>query len=74
MTIISFFFFFLDIQEKILFTVMILNFRTDRSGQTVQTQIRLLLEEQSDQGLHYLEFRLHLLGALLFGKAILFKF
>ena len=29
---------------------MILNFRTDRSGQTVQTQIRLLLEEQSDEG------------------------
>ena len=35
---------------------MILNFRTDRSGQTVQTQIRLLLEEQSDQGLHFLQF------------------
>ena len=32
---------------------MVLSFRTDRSGQTVQTQIRLLLEEQSDQGLHY---------------------
>ena len=29
------------------------------SGQTVQTQIRLLLEEQSDQGLHCLPFRLH---------------
>ena len=41
-------------------TVMILNFRTDRSGQTVQTQIRLLLEEQSDQGLHCLLFHLHL--------------
>ena len=26
-------------------TVMFLSFRTDRSGQTVQTQIRLLLEE-----------------------------
>ena len=38
---------------------MILNFRTDRSGQTVQTQIRLLLEEQSDQGLHCLLFHLH---------------
>ena len=34
------------------YTIMILSFRTDRSGQTVQTQIRLLLEEQSDQGLH----------------------
>ena len=38
-------------------TVMILNFQTDRSGQTVQTQIRLLLEEQSDQGLHCLLFQ-----------------
>ena len=55
-------------------TVMILSFRTDRSGQTVQTQIRLLLEEQSDQGLHCLQFRLHFLGALPFGKAILFNF
>ena len=35
-------------------TVMILSFRTYRSGQTVQIQIRLLLEEQSDQGLHCL--------------------
>ena len=43
-------------------------------GQTVQTQTRLLLEEQSDQSLHSLQFRLHLLGALLFGNAILFKF
>ena len=31
------------------------------SGQTVQTQIRLLLEEQSDQGLHCLPFHLHIL-------------
>ena len=29
----------------IKFTVMIWNFRTDRPGQIVQTQIRLLLEE-----------------------------
>ena len=36
-------------------TVIFLRFRTDRSGQTVQTQIRLLLEEQSDQGLHCLD-------------------
>ena len=35
-------------------TIMILNFWADRFGQTVQTQIRLLLEEQSDQGLHLL--------------------
>ena len=37
----------------------------DRNAlQTVQTQIRLLLEEQSDQGLHCLPFRLHRLDAL----------
>ena len=35
---------------------MILIFRTDKSGQTVQTQIRLLLKEQSDQGIHCLLF------------------
>ena len=47
---------------------MILSFRTDRPGQTVQTQIRLLLEEQSDQGLHCLPFRLHRLDSLVYGK------
>ena len=50
-------------------TVMILSFRTDRPGQTVQTQIRLLLEEQSDQGLHCLPFRLHRLDSVLYGRA-----
>ena len=50
-------------------TVMILSFRTDRSEQTVQTQIRLLQEEQSDQGLHCLPFRLHGLDSLLYGSA-----
>ena len=35
-----------------------------RSGQTVQTKIRLLLEEQSDQSLHCLLFHLHLLGEI----------
>ena len=50
-------------------TIMILSFRTDRSGQTVQTQTRLLLEEQSDQGLHCLPFRLHRLDSLLYGRA-----
>ena len=34
----------------------------------------LILEEQSDQGLHCLQFQLHLLGAFLFGKTILLKF
>ena len=33
-------------------------------GQTVQTQITLLLEEQSDQGLHCLPFRLHRLDSM----------
>ena len=37
-------------------TVIILNIGTDRSEQTVQTQIRLLLMEQSDQGLLCLLF------------------
>ena len=32
------------------------------SRQTVQTQIRLLLEEQSDQGLHCLPLHLHILS------------
>ena len=40
----------------------------------VQTESRLLREEQSDQGLHCLHFRLQLLDALLYGKATLFKF
>ena len=46
-------------------TVIFLSFRTDRPGQTVQRQIRLLLEEQSDEGLHCLQFPLHFLDALL---------
>ena len=44
------------------YTVIILNIGTDRSEQTVQTQIRLLLMEQSDQGLPCLLFCLHLLN------------
>ena len=50
------------------FTVMILSFRTDMPGQTVQTQSRLLLEEQSDQGLYCLPFHLHRLDSLLNGR------
>ena len=57
-----------DIVYNVKTTVMILSFRTDWSGQIVQTQIRLLLEEQSDQGLHYLQYCVHLLNALLYGK------
>ena len=41
------------------YTIMTQSFWTVRSGQTVQTQIRLLLKEQSDQGLHCLLFHLH---------------
>ena len=48
---------------------MILSFRTDMPGQTVQTKIWLLIEEQSDQGLHCLQLHLHLLEALQYGKA-----
>ena len=51
-------------------TIIILSFQTDRSGQTVQTQIRLLLEEQSDQGLHCLLFHLHFFDEM----ASLFEF
>ena len=48
---------------------MILSFRIDMPGQTVQTQIRLLLEEQSDQGLHCLPFHLYCLDSLLYSRA-----
>ena len=53
---------------------MILSFRTDSFGQTVHTQIRLLLEEQSDQGLHCLLFHLHLKVEISIGFASLFEF
>ena len=46
-------------------TVIILNIGTNRCEKTVQTQIRLLLKEQSDQGLHCLPFHRHLLDVLL---------
>ena len=52
---------------------MILNFHTDRSGQTVQTLIRLLLEEQSDQGLHCLLFHLYVFDKIPSGFASLFE-
>ena len=47
------------------FTVKILYIGTDRSLQTVQTKIRLLLKKQSDQGLRCLPFHQHLLDALM---------
>ena len=58
-----------QIIEIMMEVTVLIGFRTDRSGQTVQTQIRLLLEEQSDQGLHCLPFRQHHLGSLLYGRA-----
>ena len=50
-------------------TVMIASFRTERSRQTVD-------QGESDQGLHCLQFRLHLLDALLYDRATctLFEF
>ena len=46
-------------------TVQILCIGTDRSQQTVQTLIRLLLKKQSDQGLRCLPVHQHLLDALM---------
>ena len=53
---------------------MILSFGTDWSGQIMQTKIRLLLGEQSDQGLHCLLFHLHLFDEIPLGLAALFEF
>ena len=46
-------------------TVNFLSIQIDRSEKTVKTLIRLLLQEQSDQGLHCLQFHLHSLDTLL---------
>ena len=54
-----------SLNEKIMSTVKILCIGTDRSHQTVQTKIRLLLKKQSDQGLRCLPFNQHLLDALM---------
>ena len=53
---------------------MILNLLTDRSGQTVQIQIRLLLEEQSDQGLSCLLFHFRVFDKMSSGFASLLEF
>ena len=50
----------LTVNKIIEGTVLILSFRTDMPR---------LLEEQSDQGLHCLPFRLHRLDSLLYGRA-----
>ena len=53
----------------VLHAKWILSFQTDWLWQTVLT-----LKEQSNQGLHCLPFRPHLLDTLLYGKTTLFKF
>ena len=55
-------------------TVITLRFWTYRSWQTVQTQIRLLLEEQSDQGLHCLLLHLPLFDEIPIGLASFLEF
>ena len=55
-------------------TVMIVSFWTDMSRQTVQTQIRLLLEEQSDQGLQCLQFNKHLFDKIPLSLTFYFEF
>ena len=51
-------------EEIWLITVQILCIGTDRSHQTVQTKIRLLLKKQSDQGLRCLPFHPHPFGCI----------
>ena len=55
-------------------TVQILCIGTDRSQQTVQTKIRLLMKKQSDQGLCCLPFQQHLVAALMQCYIKLFHF
>ena len=59
-------------QEILLLYTVMISVWTGRSEQTVKIQIRLLREGQSGQGLHCLPSCLHLLNALLYGKATLF--
>ena len=56
------------------YTIQILCIGTDRSQQTVQTKIRLLLKKQSDQDLRCLPFHQHLLDALMQCYIKLFDF
>ena len=53
---------------------MIQKFQIDRSGQTVHTQIRLFLEEQSDQGLYCLLFHLYFFDKIPSDLATMFEF
>ena len=52
-------------EAKVVITLKILCIGTDRSQQTVQTKIRLLLKKQSDQGLRCLPLHQLLLDALM---------
>ena len=52
--------------------IMTLSFWTEGSGQIVQAQIRLLLVEQSDKGLHCLLFALHHFDKITQGLTSLF--
>ena len=56
--------------RKMAMFLQILCIGTDRSQQTVQTKIRLLLKKQSDQGLCCLPFHQHLLDALKVGSCL----
>ena len=55
-------------------TVQVLCIGTDRSQQTGQTKMGLLLKKQSDQGLRCLPFHQHLLDALMQCSIKLFYF
>ena len=52
---------------------MFLSFQTDRPSKQCRPR-GAVLEEHSDQGLQCFPFCMHLLDALLYGKATLFKF
>ena len=54
-------------------TIIMKSIGTDRSEKTVQTQIRLLLKEQSDQDLFCLLFCQQLLNAILHCKIQLYN-
>ena len=64
----------LCIMFKMLSTVKKINIRRNRTDKTVKTLIRLLLEEQSDQGLHCLSYYPLHLHIILQQKPKLFNF
>ena len=64
----------LCIMFKMVSTVKKINIRRNRTDKTVKTLIRLLLEEQSNQGLHYLSYYPLHLHVILQRKPKLFNF